>query len=123
MDIEGRRRSESLHHGDRRKAEKQRAKKEKELRMGFCAPGSIRLKDFMEDSLRRTGDQIRSSTREEYESAMSDFIKVIGNMDFQAVTLDHGEYYRQACLDRGNSPATVTKKLTEIKGFFQLAVA
>jgi integrase len=122
VDLEGRRRSESLHHSDRRKAEKQRTKKEKQLRMGFCAPGSIRLKEFMEDSLRRTGDQIRSSTREEYQSAMNDFIKVVGNMDFQTVTLKHGEYYRQACLDRGNSPATVAKKLTEIKGFFQLAV-
>ncbi|MHC4525058.1 MAG: tyrosine-type recombinase/integrase, partial [Planctomycetota bacterium] len=57
-----------------------------------------------------------------YESAMKDFIRKIGNMDYKKVTLDHGERYRQACLDSGNAPATVVKKLKEIKRLFQLAV-
>jgi len=121
-DINGKRKCESLGHGDRKKAEKQRAKKEKELRMGYCEPESIRLKDFMKDSLERTGDQIRESTREEYEGAFTDFIKVIGNRDILQIRLSDGEYYRQACLDRGNSPATVHKKLTEIKTMFDLGV-
>jgi len=76
----------------------------------------------LKDSLARTGDQIRKSTREEYESAMNDFIETIGNIDYQSVTLEHGEYYRQACLDKGNKPATVVKKLSEIKAIFQTAV-
>ncbi|MHC4132467.1 MAG: tyrosine-type recombinase/integrase [Planctomycetota bacterium] len=121
-DLEGKQRCPSLGHCDKRKAEKQRAKKEKELRMRFCQAGSIRLKDFLVDSLKRTGDQIRCSTREEYESAMNDFINVMGNKDFSQITLKDGEYYRQVCLDSGNSPATVAKKITEIKVFFKLAL-
>ncbi len=113
---------QSLGHSDHRKAEKQRLAKEKELRMGFCPTGTMRLKDFMEDSLERTGSSIRPSTREEYQSAMDDFIKVVGNIDYQSITLEQGEFYRQACLDKGNSPATVKKKLIEIKRFFELAV-
>ncbi len=122
IDLEGKRRCKSLGHSDKRKAEKQRAKKEKELRMGYCDPESMKLKDFMEDSLERTGDQVRESSREEYKRAFTDFIKVIGNKDIQHITLSDGEYYRQACLDRGNSPATVHKKLTEIKSMFALGV-
>lgn len=121
-DLDGIRKWISLGHGDARKAEKQRLKKEKELRMGFCPPDSMLLREFMEDSLRKTGTSIRPSTREEYRAAMNDFIKVIGNIDFQTVSLEHGEYYRQNCLDRGNSPATVKKKLIEINRFFELGV-
>ena len=53
---------------------------------------------------------------------MTDFVNEVGNMDFQKVTLDHGEYYRQRCLDRGNRAATVAKKLRHLKLLFQLAV-
>ena len=53
---------------------------------------------------------------------MKDFIDIIGNIDFQSVTLRQGEYYRQACLDKGNSKATVAKKLRHIKGLFERAV-
>jgi len=122
VDLEGKRQCKSLGHGDKRKAEKQRAKKEKELRMGYCDPESLKLKEFMKDSLVRTGDQVRESTREEYERAFTDFIKVVGNKDILQISLSDGEYYRQACLDRGNSPATVHKKLTEIKAMFELGV-
>ncbi len=121
-DLEGKRRCISLSHADSKKAEKQRNKLEKDLRMKFCMPGSVRLKDFVENSLRRTGSQIRPSTAEEYQSAMNDFIKIVGNVDYQSITLEKGEYYRQACLDKGNSPATVKKKLIEINRFFELAV-
>ena len=61
-DQNGKRRWESLGHADQRKAEKQRAQKEKELGMGYVEPGSMKLMDFLEDSLARTGDQIREST-------------------------------------------------------------
>jgi len=122
-DEHGRRRWETLGHSNKRKAEKQLAQKEKKLRMGYVQPESMRLKAFLKDSLSRIGDQIRESTHKEYESAMNDFIKKIGNIDYQSVTLEHGEYYRQACLDKGNKPATVVKKLSEIKAIFQTAVA
>jgi integrase len=82
----------------------------------------MRLRDFTKDSLARTGDQIRESTRRIAEAAMNDFIKTIGNIDFESVTLAHGELYRQACLDRGNSSATVSKKIRAIKRLFKLAV-
>jgi integrase len=119
---DGKRRCESLGHTDQRKAERQRAQKEKELRMGYVEPGAMRLRDFTKDSLARTGDQIRESTRRIAETAMKDFIGTIGNIDFSSVTLAHGELYRQACLDRGKSNATVKKDLAAIKRLFTLAV-
>ncbi len=121
-DLDGKFKVPSLGHSDKKKAEKQRLQKEKELRMGFCPQESMRLKDFTRDSLKRTGDQIRESTREQYDEAARDFIDVVGNIDFQKITLQHGEYYRQVCLDKGNSKATVAKKLRELKRLFGLAV-
>jgi integrase len=118
----GHRRQKSLGHCDNRKAERQRAAFERHLRIGNVEPGSLTLEDFVEDSLQRTGDQIRESTKVEYKQAMGDFVKVIGNIDFKKVQSSHGEYFRQTCLDRGESPATVSKKLKEIKRFFSLAV-
>ena len=118
----GKRKWKTLGHTDRRKAERQRTQKEKELRMGYIEPSSMRLRDFTKDSLTRTGDQIRESTRCIAEAAMEDFIKTIGNIDFRSVTLAHGELYLQRCLDRGNSNATVSKKLRAIKRLFKLAI-
>ena len=74
--MENKEQVQSLQHADGRKAEKQRLAKEKELRMGFCPSGTMRLREFVTDSLERTGSNIRPSTREEYQSAMDDFIKV-----------------------------------------------
>ena len=119
---DGKRKWETLGHGDMRKAERQRAQKEKELRMGYIEPGSMRLRDFMEDSLARTGDQIRESTQVVVKVAMNDFVRTIGNIDFRSVTLAHGELYLQTCLDRGNTKGTVAKKLRHIKRLFTLAV-
>jgi len=91
--------------------------------MGTVEPGSMKLTKFVEDSLRCTGDQIRESTHREYHSAMENFIRVIDNIDYRRVSLSDAEHYRQRCLDKGNSPATVKKKLTEIKCVFSTAVA
>jgi integrase/recombinase XerD len=90
--------------------------------MGAVAPESMRLSEFVGQSLKKTGDQIRESTRQGYEATMKEFIEVIGDKDFQRVTLADGESFRQYCLDESNSPATVTKKLKEITAMFQLAV-
>jgi integrase len=121
-DEDGKRKRVSLGHTDRQKARRQQAQKGRELRMGIVEPQSLRLSDFVRDSLAKTGDQIRESTREEYASTMGDFIRVVGDKDLQRVSLQDGERYRQACLDEGNCPATVVKKLKEIKGLFQTAV-
>jgi len=122
VDEEGKRVRSSLGHADKRKAERQRAQKERELRMGIVQPGSLKLLDYAKDSLERTGDQIRFSTNAEYLSAMKDFISIVGNRDVQQIKLVHAERYRQACLDRGNTPATVSKKLRHLKVLFQLGV-
>ena len=122
VDENGKRKRISLGHADKRKAERQRSQKERELRMGVVVPESMRLSEFVEDSLLRTGDQIRESTRIDYQEATGDFIALIGNMDYQIVQQTHGEFFRQACIDRGDSPATVAKKLRELKRFFSLAV-
>jgi integrase len=118
----GRRKRVSLGHADRQKAKRQQAQKERELRMGIAEPQSMKLSDFVTDSLAKTGDQIRESTREEYRRTMKDFICVVGDKDLQRVSVQDGERYRQACLDGGNSPATVVKKLKEIKCILQTAV-
>ena len=121
-DEQGKRKQKSLGHTDSRKAERQRAKLNRKLVMGTLEPGSMTLRDFVKDSLTRTGDQIRESTRMEYKSAMEDFIRVVGNIDYRRVCLGDAECYRQRCLDKGNSPATVKKKLTELKTVFGMAV-
>ncbi len=121
-DPQGRRRQESLGHADCRKAERQRAQFERRLTTDVMEPDSMKFRDFVEDSLAKTGDQIRESTRKGYRSAMEDFIRVVGNLDYRRISLNDAEYYRQHCLDKGNTPATVAKKLTEIKRLFQTAV-
>lgn len=122
VDPNGRRQRRSLGHADQKRAAIEKARLEKQLGLGVVAPDSMRMSVFVAESLKKTGDQIRESTRREYEATMKDFIVVIGDKDYQKVTLADGEYYRQHCLDEGNSPATATKKLKEIKAIFQLAV-
>ena len=121
-DEDGRRKRVSLGHADRQRAKRQQAQKERELRMGVPESPSLKLSDFVTDSLARTGDQIRESTREEYARTMRDFVRIVGDKDLQRVNLQDGERYRQTCLDEGNQPATVVKKLKEIKCLFQTAV-
>jgi integrase len=53
---------------------------------------------------------------------MVDLISALGNIDYQCVQQTHGELFRQIRLDEGDSPATVGKKLRELKRLFQLAV-
>jgi hypothetical protein len=81
-DRSGKRRWETLGHSDKRKAEKQRTQKERDLRIGYIDPASMRLSDFMEDSLTRTGDQIRESTQNGYRATMTEFIANIGDKDY-----------------------------------------
>jgi integrase len=121
-DTDGRRRQKALRHTDKRKAERQRAQFERELRMGTLEPESMRLSDFLEDGLARMRGQVRESTIGETRTAMRDFIRVIGNIDCQKVQHRHGERFVQTCMDRGNTPATATKKLRHLHGFFQRAV-
>jgi integrase len=80
---DGKRRCESLGHTNLCKAERQRDQKEKELRMDHIEPCSMKLRDFMENSLERTGDQIRESIRIVTQGAVNDFIRTIGNSDIE----------------------------------------
>jgi len=121
-DNSGKRRWVALGHSNRRKAEKAQTEKEQELRAAYFEPDSMRLSAFAQDSFSRTGDQIRESTRRDYESAMNDLISTIGDIDYQCVQQMHGELFRQARLDHGDSPATVAKKLRGLKRLFQLAI-
>jgi integrase len=122
VDTEGKRRRISLGHADRRKAESQMKQTERELRMGILGPGPMKLSEFLEDSLARTQGQVEASTLAEQLTAMKQLIEVIGDIDIQKVQYRHGEHFIQACLDRGNTPATAYKKLAGLKRLFQLAV-
>ena len=83
IDEDGKRCRVSLGHADRRKAEQQRVQKERELRMGVTVPVEMKLSVFLEDSLERTGDQVRESTKYERKCAMEHFISVTGNINIQ----------------------------------------
>jgi len=102
-------------HADRCKAERQRAQKERELRMGFVEPNSMRLSEFVKDSIARTKGQVAKGTLSEYDSTMRQFIKIIGDVDFRSIRYQHGEQFIQTSLDGGNRPATVKKKIGTLK--------
>jgi integrase len=121
-DEQGKRKQKSLGHTDARKAERQRAQFERELRMGIVELESMKLSEFLEDSLRRTKGQVRENTLSEYDSAMRHFIEVTGDIDYLRVKHEHGERFVQACLDCGNSPATARKKISALKRLFQMAI-
>lgn len=121
-DEQGKRRQVSLGHADKRKAERQRREKEMELRMGLVGPSPMRLSEFREDCLRRTQGQIRPSSIREYRNAMRDLMQCIGDIDIRQVQYQHGEKFMRSCLDRGNAPATVAKKIRHLKRMFRLAV-
>ncbi|MBC8482111.1 MAG: tyrosine-type recombinase/integrase, partial [Planctomycetes bacterium] len=122
VDTDLRRRRISLGHFDKRKAEMQRQEKERDLLLGVSETVKMRLSDFLEDSLAKTGDQVRESTHDESRGSMKQFIELVGNIDYQRVNLGHGELFRQKQFDKGNTPSTVAKKLRHLKGLFQLAV-
>ncbi|MCK5225212.1 MAG: tyrosine-type recombinase/integrase [Planctomycetes bacterium] len=122
LDERNKRQRISLGHANKRKAEREKILKEQELRMGIAEPASMKLSKFMEDSLAKTGKQIRESTQVEYKSSMIDFIGVVGDIDYKRITHRHGEIFLQNCLDAENSLATTAKKIRQLKRFFQLAV-
>ena len=121
-DSNGERRRVSLGHADQRKAERQRAEKERELRMGVSAPESMRLSRFWADSQGRVQGQIRESTLVEQDIAMRHLIEAIGDIDYRKVEHQHGERFLQVRLDSGNTLATAQKKIKALKRVFQLAV-
>ena len=121
-DKDGRRKQKALGHTDKRKAEKQCAQLSRELRTDTVEVGSMRLSEFLADSLERTRGQVRENTALEYNSAMRQFIEGIGDIDYRSVRHEHGERFIQKCLDGGNRPTTVAKKIGALKRLFQLAV-
>jgi len=122
VDENGERKRISLGHSDRRKAERQRVQKERELRMGVVAPLSMKLSEFWADCWQRTEGQVRESTLAEQDTAMRQLIETIGNVDYQRVQHKHGERFMQVLLDGGNSPATAYKKISALRRVFQLSV-
>jgi len=121
-DENGKRRQSSLGHSDAKKAENQRARLERELRMGGTQPISMGLKGFLNDCVERSRGQVRENTILEYKATMNEFITTIGDLDLRSVLHKHGEQFIQKCLDKGNRPATVHKKIGTMKRLFQLAV-
>ena len=90
-DKDGRRKQKALGHTDKRKAEKQCAQLSRELRTDTVEVGSMRLSEFLADSLERTRGQVRENTALEYNSAMRQFIEGIGDIDYRSVRHEHGE--------------------------------
>jgi len=78
VDENGKRLRKSLGHANRKKAELQRAQKERELQMGIVEPESMRLSEFLADCLMRTRKQVKEATLQEYDSTMRHFIEAVG---------------------------------------------
>ena len=121
-DLEGKRRRKSLGHLNKRKAQREAAELTATLANGFIESDSMRLSKFSQESLARTGSQIRKSSRKSYQSIMDEFIRFIGDIDYQAVRLFHGERFVQYCYDKGNSNDTIAKKVRTLKRFYNLAL-
>jgi integrase/recombinase XerC len=121
-DLQGKRQRLSLGHADCKKAEKQRKQLEKELRMGYVEPNSMTLSHFLKDCLSRSGNLVRKSTLKDYESVMRDFISVVGDRDFKRIEHTDGEYYLNCCVEKGNAPATIKKKVRTLKRLYNLAL-
>ena len=121
-DETGKRRQKSLGHADKRKAERQRAKFERHLRMGQVEPRSLTLKELLEDYLERTRTQIEESTALSAAYRMKDLIAAVGNIRSDAVTYRHAERFQQYCMDKGLSPASANTHIKMVKRIFSLAV-
>jgi len=68
-----------LGHADKRKAEKRFAQPVRELRMETVKADSMRLSEFLKNSLERTRGQVRENITLEYGSTMRQFPEVIGS--------------------------------------------
>ena len=82
-DENGKRKRISLGHADKRKAQKQRDQKERELRMGVVERDSMRLSEFFRDSIERTRSQVRESSIRETGIAIQGFIDCVGDIDYR----------------------------------------
>ena len=121
VDRDGKRRQISLGHADKRRAERQRSEKELELRANVAEPISMRLTEFIRDSLIRTKGQVRASTLDDTARTLRDFVACVGDIDLQDVRYEHGERFIQYCLARNLTAGTTTKKVKQLKRVFQLA--
>ena len=121
FDENGKERWKALGHADERKAESQRAQKERELRMGIVEPGSMKLSDMLEDYLQSTRGQVVPSTLVESKRAMTEFISEVGDIQADSVKFQHGEKFLLSRLDKGNRRGTVNKKLRHLHGVFAWA--
>lgn len=122
IDLKGSRKRLSLGHADARKAERQQSQLEKELRMGYVEPSSMRLSEFLKDSIRRSQNLVRKSTLRDYESIVLEFISVVGDRDFRRIEHADGEYFLNHCVEKGNAPATLRKKIRTLKRVYNLAL-
>jgi len=120
-DGNGNRRRISLGHSDKQKAKKQRTEKEAELSM-IIKPKAMTLTDLIQEHLSRTRGQVRDSTLMQHDVAIRHLVDVVGDIDIKKLKYQHGEYFIQACLDRGNAASTVNKKIRCVNRVFQLAV-
>lgn len=121
-DLNGKRQRKSLGHSDRKKAGRQKEQLEKELRMGYTEPESMRLSVFLRDCLMRSKNLVRKSTLRDYEQVMKKFIAAVGDRDFQMIEHKDGENFINHCVQKGNAPATIKKKVRTLKRLYNLAI-
>jgi integrase len=122
-DETGTQRQEDLGHGDKRKAVRQQAEKEAQLKCDATAPVvSMRLSELLVDYRERTRGQVAEATQYLTDSAVRRLIKAVGDLDITRIRYQHGERLLQAILDAKLSPATANQCLRHLKAFFTRAV-
>ena len=123
IDETGKQRQEDLGHADKRKAERQQAEKQAQLRCDSTAPAvTMRLSELLADYRERTRGQIAEGTMDLTEQSVRLLTKTIGDMDIHRVRYQHGERVLQAVLDGKGRAATANRHLRHLKAFFSLAV-
>ncbi|MBN1817940.1 MAG: tyrosine-type recombinase/integrase [Sedimentisphaerales bacterium] len=123
VDNNGKRVRKSLHHGNKRKAERQAAQlKAKLLQTGYKDITPMKLSTLLTDYLERTSSQIEPSTAASAAYRMQDFIAANGDLLADQITFTHCERFQQYCIARGLSPASVNSHIKMVRRIFSLAV-
>jgi integrase len=121
-DKNGKRRQISLGHADKKKADRQLAQKERELRMGIVELDRVKLRELLADYLEQTRTQIEPSTSYSAAYRMQDMIDAVGNKYADEVTYRDCEKFQQYCIDKPLAPASANTHIKMVKRIFSLAV-
>jgi integrase len=117
----GKRRSETLGHCDRRRAERVLAEKARELESNaFVEP--VPFSSFINMSLEMTRSQIRPSSTRLISQAGQRLVEIVGDKPISRITFSDAESFARYCAELGNRPATINRHIRSLKRLWNLAI-